>query len=144
MRFSGLISAGLFAQLLLVSCAGGHLVGDSAERSEVERDFQQRRMELSSGFPNSVTAGADFSGESEEFDAAGLFSIFDGDLSREEREALEFLYAYMPLGDIADHRGEFFLENVRSSFRARKEMPWGRRIPEREFRHFVLPVRVNN
>lgn len=23
-------------------------------------------------------------------------------------------------------------------------MPWGRTIPEREFRHFVLPVRVNN
>lgn len=30
------------------------------------------------------------------------------------------------------------------SLQARREMPWGSSIPEREFRHFVLPVRVNN
>ena len=30
------------------------------------------------------------------------------------------------------------------ALRARKEMPWGESVPEREFRHFVLPVRVNN
>ena len=29
-------------------------------------------------------------------------------------------------------------------FRARVEMPWGDSIPEDIFRHFVLPVRVNN
>lgn len=34
--------------------------------------------------------------------------------------------------------------NVRASRQAADEMPWGKRIPEDIFRHFVLPVRVNN
>ena len=73
-----------------------------------------------------------------------LFDIFYTDLTQREREALEFLYAYMPLADITDYPGSFHLMNVRSSFRALEEMPWGRLVPEVEFRHFVLPVRVNN
>ena len=50
----------------------------------------------------------------------------------------------MPLGDITDYSGEYYLENIDYSLKAREEMPWGKTIPEREFRHFVLPVRVNN
>ena len=73
-----------------------------------------------------------------------LFAIFDTDLTSYEREALEFLYAYMPLADIADYSGEFHLMNVRASQKAADEMPWGKVIPEDLFRHFVLPVRVNN
>ena len=34
--------------------------------------------------------------------------------------------------------------NIRASQRAAEEMPWGKTIPEDLFRHFVLPVRVNN
>ena len=34
--------------------------------------------------------------------------------------------------------------NVRASQQTAREMPWGRTIPEELFRHFVLPVRVNN
>ena len=48
------------------------------------------------------------------------------------------------MADIADHPGEFYLENVDYAFKAREEMPWGKVVPEREFRHFVLPIRVNN
>ena len=66
------------------------------------------------------------------------------ELSTEQREALKFLYAYMPMADIADHPVDYFIENIDYSFRAREEMPWGKSVPEREFRHFVLPVRVNN
>ena len=33
-------------------------------------------------------------------------------MSDEQKEAMTFLYAYMPLADIADHPGEFYLENV--------------------------------
>lgn len=62
----------------------------------------------------------------------------------EEAEALRFLYAYMPLADITDYPVEFHLQNVRASFRARKEMPWGDKVPDLLFRHFVLPNRVNN
>ncbi|MBC8314836.1 MAG: transglutaminase domain-containing protein [Bacteroidetes bacterium] len=73
-----------------------------------------------------------------------LFNIFDQDLSTEEEEALEFLYAYMSLNDLADYNGEFFLKNVRSSLAARDTFSWGKTVPEEIFRHFVLPVRVNN
>ena len=64
--------------------------------------------------------------------------------SEEEQEALRFLYAYMPLADITDYPLEFHLQNVRASFKARKQMPWGKDVPNLLFRHFVLPVRVNN
>ena len=70
--------------------------------------------------------------------------MFEQPMSDEQREALTFLYAYMPLGDITDYSGEYYLENIDYSLKAREEMPWGKTIPEREFRHFVLPVRVNN
>ena len=74
-----------------------------------------------------------------------LFTILDdASLSTYEQEALEFLYAYMPLADITDYPGEFHLMNIRASQRAAEEMPWGKTIPEDLFRHFVLPVRVNN
>ena len=59
-----------------------------------------------------------------------------------EQEAMDFLYAYMPAADEADYPREFFLENVRQSLKTREEMGWG--VLEREFRHFVLPLRVNN
>lgn len=61
-----------------------------------------------------------------------------------EREALKFLYAYMPTPDVLDYDEDFYLTNIRSSFRAAEEMPWGDAVPDREWRHFVLPVRVNN
>ena len=65
-------------------------------------------------------------------------------MTPEEREALTFMYAYMPIGDITDYSGDFYLKNIRSSLQARNEMPWGASIPEDIFRHFVLPVRINN
>ena len=65
-----------------------------------------------------------------------------GDMTLAEREAMEFLYAYMPLADAVDYPAEYFLEQVRASFQIREEMGWN--VPEREFRHFVLPIRVNN
>ncbi len=64
--------------------------------------------------------------------------------SLEEKEALEFLYAYMPLADVTDYSTAYYLQNVREAFRARSEMAWGSKIPEMLFRHFVLPIRVNN
>ena len=63
-------------------------------------------------------------------------------LSARETEALEFLYAYMPAADVTDYPAEFYLQAVRQSLQAREEMGWN--VPEREFRHFVLPLRVNN
>ncbi|MBD5358504.1 MAG: transglutaminase domain-containing protein [Bacteroides sp.] len=50
----------------------------------------------------------------------------------------------MSLPDKADYSEDFYLSNIDASLRAREEMPWGKNVPDREFLHFVLPVRVNN
>lgn len=117
-------SAALALMLCTSSCGGSHFIGDSEERATVEADFAARR------------------------DTVPCKQFFDNidmvELSTEQREALKFLYAYMPMADIADHPVDYFIENIDYSFRAREEMPWGKSVPEREFRHFVLPVRVNN
>jgi transglutaminase-like putative cysteine protease len=77
--------------------------------------------------------------------AKALFSVFDrSDLSLEEKEALEFLFAYMPLNDLSDYNGDFYLSQVRTAFAARDFFEWGAKIPEEIFRHFVLVYRVNN
>lgn len=57
---------------------------------------------------------------------------------------VDFLYKYMPLPDSTDYSRAFYEQNVALSLQARHEMPWGKSVPEREFRHFVVPVRVNN
>ena len=64
--------------------------------------------------------------------------------SEQEMDALRFLYAYMPLADVTDYPIDFYLENVRATFEAREQMPWGKMVPELLFNHFVLPLRVNN
>ena len=111
------------ALLALNSCKEHHLFGDSAVLERTTQDFEAKQKSLPSG---------------------DLFSIFSEKLLVEEREALMFLYAYMPIGDISDYDGQFHLRNVRTALKTRTEMPWGKNIPEREFRHFVLPIRVNN
>ena len=75
-----------------------------------------------------------------------LFSACSSEkkMSFSEKEALEFLYQYMPLGDSVDYTEDYYRECVHYAFLAKEEMPWGANIPEREFKHFVVPVRVNN
>ena len=65
-------------------------------------------------------------------------------VNEQEFEALQFLYRYMPLADVTDYSTEFHLANVRATFEAREQMPWGSTVPDLLFRHFVLPLRVNN
>ena len=114
----------LFTLLVWTSCNNQqHFVTVAAYRAEVENDFQAKQAALPNG---------------------DLFAVFNDQMTPEEREALTFMYAYMPIGDITDYSGDFYLKNIRSSFQARNEMPWGDSIPEDIFRHFVLPVRINN
>ena len=71
---------GLLFALVSVSCT------DSSFNKRVEADFQKKQECFSSG---------DF------------FKVFQrNDLSSDEREALTFLYAYMPVGDITDYDGD--------------------------------------
>ncbi len=65
-------------------------------------------------------------------------------VNKQEMEALQFLYAYMPLADVTDYTLQFHLENVRATLEARDQMPWGKKVPDLLFNHFVLPLRVNN
>ncbi len=81
--------------------------------------------------------------------AATIEELRSPDLSRlnvneQEKAAIEFLYAYMPLADVTDYTVQFHLENVRATLEAREQMPWGKDIPDLLFKHFVLPLRVNN
>ena len=76
--------------------------------------------------------------------SAELFSVFDSNMSVSENQLLTFLYAYMPLSDLADYNGRFFLDNVRMAIKAKNQTSWGPKVPEDVFLHFVLPVRVNN
>ena len=57
-------------------------------------------------------------------------------------EYINFLYAAMPQPDLAAHPYAFWEANVEKTLEVRDRMGWD--IPEREFRHFVLPLRVNN
>ncbi len=107
--------------VLLASChRDPHFITDKDYRAEVHEDFEGRMAE----FP--------------------MLDVRLDTLSAMEREAMEFLYAYMPLSDLADYEPSFYLQQVRYAFKAREEMAWGKDIPEDVFRHFVLVYRVNN
>ena len=113
----------LFCGIIGLSSCSNHLISDATERQAIDDDFKQRKAQIAQ---------------------AEVFKIFSTDINTKQREALSFLYAYMPLADMVDHDGTYFLENVDASFKAKKEMVWGKNIPEREFMNFVLPIRVNN
>lgn len=117
-RISALLAGGI---LLLTSCTS-HFITDESLREKVAVDFASRETIL---------------------EASGI-DLESIEMSLSEKEALEFMYAYMPLGDIVNRQPSFYLDQYRMTRRALKEMPWGKVVPEREMRHFVLPVRVNN
>lgn len=111
--------------VILISCHSNHLITDNDYRARADSSFAERRV-LASHRSNE------------------LFNVFERNLSVQQSEALKFLYAYMPLNDLADYDGEFFLANVDRALMAWEIAPWGKTIPEDIFLHYVLPCRVNN
>ena len=115
----------IFQSTLLVFCLSvlaacdNHFISDSSLREQIHQQWAQRK---------------------ELFTHGESFSIFDSTLSTQEREAMEVHYSSLPSADLADFDGEYFLENVRYSLKARQEMALGKSVPEDIFRHFVLPV----
>ena len=105
---------------LLTACEA-HLITDEANLAQVENDYAQRQA---------VVSKADF-------------SVIDAAEDAYEREALTYLYAYMPLSDLSEQLGREHLMNVRAVHRASREMKWGRRVPEALQRQYVLPARVH-
>ncbi len=65
-------------------------------------------------------------------------------LSKGEKEALDFIYRYSPLEDITEYGPDFWIANVKQTFKVKDSTLWGNTIPDNIFRHYVLPVRVNN
>lgn len=102
-----------------------HFITDAAYRTKVETAFKQKINLVGKQFYDQKML--------KQQKATG-----------DEQGALQFLYAYMPVADVTDYPTSFFLENVRTSFEARNQMAWGNKVPELLFRHFVLPVRINN
>ncbi len=117
-RHTTILLLTMLATLIFNSCSTGE---NFDENGKIAKDFEKRR-ELVGG---------------------NYFDAFDS-LKGERLQAMQFLYAYMPLPDIADCSAEYHLQNVDYALKARAEMPWGKSVPVREFLHFVLPVRVNN
>lgn len=114
--------------IVLSSCdtiLNRHLIKDSDKRKEVHAQFEKRIQ---------LIAACDSS----------IYKIINSELSTKEREGFEFLYAYMPLSDLAMHSPEYVLKNVQISLKARKKFKWARKVPADIFLHFVLPYRVNN
>lgn len=121
-----LLAAVVVSLLLGTSCQSNkkHFISDVKYRVQVLDDLARKKEAIPEG---------------------NFFAILDSDsLTTEELGALQFLYAYMNIADIVDLPGEYYLNEVRSAFKAREEMTWGSKVPERIFRHFVLPTRVNN
>lgn len=109
------------AIMMLASCTT-HFISDAEFLDKVNRAFESR---------------------SEVFAASGI-DIESMDIAVDEKEALTFLYAYMPLGDILNKDVDYYLDQYHLTKKAMAKMPWGASVPAREMRHFVLPPRVNN
>ncbi len=128
-RFWSIFSS-LLGLIFILEMATGcrqseHFISDSGYRQLVHQQFQKRMA---------AAAGRE----------QALLEVFNQPVSLEEKEALEFLYAFMPLSDLANLDGRYFLNQVRSALAAKQFFSWGKIIPEDIFRHFVLPYRVNN
>ncbi len=114
--------------IILSSCdtiLNRHLIKGSDKRKEVHAQFEER-VKLIAAYDSSI------------------YKIINSELTTKEREGFEFLYAYMPLSDLAMHSPEYVLKNVQLALKARKEFKWARKVPADIFLHFVLPYRVNN
>ena len=113
----------VFFAVLLSACKESGVIKDSSARHRIESDLKSKQEEIANDT---------------------LFSVFQMPMTADEKDAISFLYAYMPLGDITDYNGKLFLSSVKTSLKAKEEMPWGDSIPDDIFRHYVLPLRINN
>lgn len=69
------------------SCSESHFLKDVAYRNQVTQDFEMKKQQLPNG---------------------ELFAVFNEKLTIPEQEALMFLYAYMPTGDVTDYTGDYY------------------------------------
>ncbi len=106
-------------------CSQHHLISEKSYRQTVDSAFT-RHKSLASGRKEA------------------LFGVFERKLTTMQTEGLKFLFAFMPLSDLAEYTGDFLLDNVNIAITAREQAQWGDSIPEDIFLHYVLPCRINN
>ena len=99
----------LILSIVLFACNNAHFLKEDSYRNQVAQDYEHQKQALPHG------------------DVIAIFA--DSILSVYEREALMFLYAYMPIGDVTDYPGDYYLENVRLSKQTRDEMLGAKRFP---------------
>jgi Transglutaminase-like superfamily len=58
---------------------------------------------------------------------------------KDQRLGMAFLVVNMPDGDLTSLKADFLLANTDLAYNARKEVPWGKDIPEEIFLNDVLP-----
>ncbi len=61
------------------------------------------------------------------------------DVPKDQRKGMAFLVANMPDADLTSLKADFLLTNVELAYKARKETPWGKDVPEDIFLNDVLP-----
>lgn len=112
----------LFCLFLMITMASSALA--EIITPKIEQDFQSRKKVIEN---------------------AGNLQLEKLNLTKEQNDALKMLYAYMPLPDMTDRDADYYIDYVVDpALKAREEMPWGSRVNDTLFRHFVLPIRVNN
>jgi hypothetical protein len=57
----------------------------------------------------------------------------------DQRNGMAFLIENMPDADLRSLKAQFLLTNVELAYKARKELPWGKDVPEELFLNDVLP-----
>jgi len=110
---------------LAAGCSGRHLITNKTYLNIVDSAFKERRF-LYSAREDQLT------------------KVLGEKLDNSQSDAIRFLYAFMPLSDLADYSGDFFLENSNIALDTRNNTSWGSSIPEEIFLHYVLPCRINN
>jgi predicted peptidase len=61
------------------------------------------------------------------------------DVPKDQRKGMAFLIENMPDADLTSLKAEFLLTNVDLAYKARKDVPWGKDVPEELFLNDVLP-----
>ena len=82
----------LILSIVLFARSNAHFLKEEDYRNQVTKDFEQKKQALPHG---------------------DLFTVLSNpDLSVYEQEALMFLYAYMPIGDVTDYSGSFEMISI--------------------------------
>lgn len=72
-----------------------------------------------------------------------LFQVMDS-CTEDEAICMQYLFAHMPISDLANYDGELFLKFVKHALRIRNMVPWGHEMDDEVFLNYVLQYRINS